>query len=133
MIWRDFALEGSFSVAEIEHALPEVLGLPAEAVRVVSSVEDCPDTGVCVVVQEINGDYAVLLAVFVGEGIAMPDSIDVLRRMSIRLKSSVLTSDDSTDPYVMLWGGRDGRIRRVALDVDALDEQGIYRIHHWLS
>jgi hypothetical protein len=118
----DFVMEGRVETPELRGALAEALGVhDVEIVRAVPRMKG--DQAAYAVVREVGGDFGTHVS------LDPRGDLETVRAVSRALGMRAITPDDDSDnPYAMVLVRPDGRTERVALQAEALDERGEYRL-----
>jgi hypothetical protein len=129
MIWHDFLLGKHVSDADLRAALAAAFGIEEHAVDVVHSAEDIqPHRPIVAELSDSEGEFPLKIALYASDVAQSASPAEVLQRLCDRLETSALTPDESADPYNMILFGVRTKPRPVAVDVDALDQRGEYRV-----
>jgi hypothetical protein len=129
MIWIDFLLMTRVTADELRAALTRCLNVSEASVAVVSEMGDAPPS--VAIVAELSpskGDFALHISLYVTKAILATNPIPFLLELSRDLNTSILTSDDSADPYSMLLVTAEGAPATVSLDVQSIDERDEYKL-----
>jgi hypothetical protein len=132
LIWGELLVSDRASDDALRTALARMFGLPDAAVALVASMEDAPRAAVIAEVTDAAGEFGHRIAVYVNPDILSPALPDGARELAATLCSALLIPNDDQNPYTMTWLSPSGDCREVAVDVEALDERGEYRVARWL-
>lgn len=128
MIWQDLLLEQKISWPLLRTALANALAARAELVSVVSSVEnDTSNSPIVAEVGEAQGQFRMRLSLYLRD-YPVPPMSEAMSKLASLLDTRILVSDDSPNPYSMILIAAGCAPRKVALDVDRLDQHEEYCI-----
>ena len=128
MMWQDLLLEREVSWPNLRSALAKALGTRAELISIVKTVaNDVSNSPVMAEVSEVSGDFKTRISLYLRN---YPDlSVhEAVSNLASSLDMRLLVSDDSPNPYTMMLYEAGQAPRKVALDVDCLDQREEYRI-----
>jgi len=129
MIWGDLLTRCAVASEPLSRALGLAFGVSTDSVSVVASIEDSPGScGVVAEVSELEGEFRRKVSIYLDESVRQADALSVARAVAASLSCEVLIPDDTTDPYSMILVCPSGAIAGIAVDVDALDVRGEYRV-----
>ena len=120
----DLALRGAVARHTLRAAVAVAYGLSADRVAVVDDVgAGAPDdVDVLVELRAIGGEFGSCASIY-PRGVGR-DAREIAQRGVDALEVSALMGDDDPNPYVWLLFEPGASVRRVAVDVDALNERG---------
>lgn len=106
----------------------------AESVVVIDDMRNFPGGKDCVlVVQVVGGRFPLLVSVYPANELGLVENdLDFYSAAAAHLGCPLLADrDDSDDPYLMVYLGRNGERIHVSVDAEVFDECGQYEIDQW--
>lgn len=128
MMWQDLLLEREVSGPRLQAAIANALATRAELVSIVSSIEnDTSHSPIVAEVGEAHGEFRTRLSLYLRD-CPVPPTYETVSKLASLLDMRILISDETPNPYTMILFEADNAPRKVALDVDSLDQREEYRI-----
>lgn len=126
MIWNDIILDIELTNKALSNRLANSFKLNIKQVIVSEAIENVDEflTVTCIR-NNIEGDFNTLLNLYLN--FQPDDTVYCLKELSKNLHTDILTSNElTTDPYSMLLVKEDGKIKKVRLISDKLDNTDEY-------
>jgi len=129
MMWHDILIERVVADGELRTALAAAFGIDDTEVQIVSTLEDFTDKGMLTAHRrETKGDFRLAVGIHVEPSLQSAIVVEVIRRFCGSLRTRVLISDASVNPYSMRLVTPVGDVTPVFLDPESLDDREEYRL-----
>jgi hypothetical protein len=127
MTWNDFLVDRVLNHQEVAAGVAFMFGIDAGQVLVLADILDAPRSSVVCVVRPVEGDFRMMVEVYVNrESLADLPVLPAMVKFARLLGCRCLTSDDSPNPYLWALVEPSGGTKQAALDAGELDDNDRY-------